>query len=81
MHLKKISSVTIRYTFPDDSRKFEIRQGSIDGDLVGEIEVKNSGGWDNWTETSIPIKPTVDRADLFVVVSAAVNFDWLRFSK
>ncbi len=81
VNLAKTSSITVRYTFPDGTRNLEIRQSSHDGELIGKIAAENSGGWDKWTEVEIPIKPTVENADLTIVVSGSINFDWLRFNK
>ncbi len=63
----------------------EIRLGSTDGTLLGVCDVKNTGGWQNWTVKSCKIDSTKGIHDLYFVFSGDTeklfNFDWWRFKK
>jgi hypothetical protein len=60
--------------------QIEIRLGSIDGELLGVCEVKNSGGIQNWAVQSCKVKKTKGAQDLCFVFKGGdgqlFNFDW-----
>jgi hypothetical protein len=63
--------------------QIEIRLGSIDGELLGVCEVKNSGGLQNWAVQSCKVKKIKGVHDLCFVFKGAdgelFNFDWWQF--
>lgn len=60
--------------------RIEIRLGTPDGELLGTLEVKNSGGWQNWTTAQAKLKKRAGTHDLCFVFTGGVgelfNFDW-----
>jgi len=62
----------------------EIRLGGIDGALMGTYEVKNTGGWQNWTVLSAKVKDVKGVHDVYFIFKGGnddlFNFDWWRFS-
>ncbi|MFA5328070.1 MAG: glycoside hydrolase family 43 protein [Prolixibacteraceae bacterium] len=64
--------------------KIEIRLGSVDGELLGICEVKNTGGMQNWAVQSCKVKKNKGVDDLYFVFKGGegelFNFDWWRFN-
>ncbi|MFA5554871.1 MAG: glycoside hydrolase family 43 protein [Phycisphaerae bacterium] len=62
----------------------EIRLGGIDGTLLGVCEVKNTGGWQNWTVQSCKVEEVKSVQDIYFVFkgdgSNLFNFDWWMFN-
>ena len=63
---------------------FSLAVGSTTGELLAEIEVLPTGGWDKWTELTAPLKPA-SRGDVFVVFvnpgkGGLMNLDWIQFN-
>lgn len=60
--------------------KIEIRIGSIDGELLGICEVKNTGSFQNWAVQSCKVKKAKGVHDLYFVFKGGegklFNFDW-----
>ncbi|MBW8332375.1 MAG: glycoside hydrolase family 43 protein [Prolixibacteraceae bacterium] len=63
--------------------QIEIRLGSIDGELLGVCEVKNTGGLQNWEMQSCKVKKIKGVHDLCFVFKGGggqlFNFDWWQF--
>lgn len=61
----------------------EIRTGGVDGDLLGTLEVKDTGGKLNWKLQSTKIKKVNGVQDVFFIFKGGsgelFNFDWWRF--
>jgi len=62
----------------------EIRLGGIDGALMGTYEVKNTGGWQNWTVLSAKVKDVKGVHDVYFIFKGGnddlFNFDWWKFA-
>ncbi|MBN2805743.1 MAG: family 43 glycosylhydrolase [Prolixibacteraceae bacterium] len=60
--------------------KIEIRLDSPEGELLGTIEVKSTGGWQNWTGVKGKIKKVTGVHDLCLVFKGSdgelFNIDW-----
>jgi len=65
--------------------RIEIHLGSIDGELLGICEVKNTGGLQNWAVQSCNVKKTKGVHDLYFIFKGdegeLFNFDWWQFLK
>jgi arabinoxylan arabinofuranohydrolase len=63
----------------------EIRLDNPDGELLGSIDVKNTGDWQNWSTVEGKVKKTSGVHDLCFVFKGdgneLFNFDWWSFSK
>ena len=63
--------------------KIEIYLDSLDGKLVGVCEVKNTGGWQDWSIHSCMINEAKGVHDLYFVFKGGdgplFNFDWWEF--
>ena len=64
--------------------RIEIHLGGVDGELLGVCEVKNTGGWQNWTSVNCKMKKVNGVHDLCFVFKGAdgqlFNFDWWKFN-
>lgn len=60
--------------------KIEIRLGNPKGELLGTIEVKNTGGWQKWSSVKGKVKKVAGVHDLCFVFKGGdgelFNFDW-----
>jgi arabinoxylan arabinofuranohydrolase len=60
--------------------KIEIRLGSPDGELLGTVDVKNTGGWQNWKTVNGKVKKATGVQDICLVFKGGegelFNFDW-----
>ncbi|HNW52369.1 MAG TPA: glycoside hydrolase family 43 protein [Prolixibacteraceae bacterium] len=65
--------------------QIEIRLGNPNGELLGSVEVKNTGGWQNWATVNGKVKKVKGVQDLCFVFKGAegqlFNFDWWQFKK
>lgn len=64
----------------------EFRTGSTTGQLLGSIEVPNTGGWDKFQEFEKTITPPKERSDVYLVFvnpgkGGLMNVDWVEFAK
>jgi lysophospholipase L1-like esterase len=58
----------------------DIRLNSTTGTLLGTLEVSSTGGWNDYTELSVPINKVSGKNDIVLVFSGPVNIDWFVFS-
>ena len=63
--------------------KIEIRLDNRNGELLGTIDVKNTGGWQNWATVKGKVKKATGVQDICLVFKGGegelFNFDWWRF--
>jgi hypothetical protein len=86
LHLGGSPSLTCRVASGGSGGVVEFRAGSVKGELLASVEVKPTGGWDQWVELSAPLAPSTGWTDLYVVFanpgkSGLMNLDWVRFDK
>ncbi len=79
--LRDISKVTVCYSLPEGEQRIEIRKGAKDGEKIGEIVLTSSGDWNTLKETEGKITSSDETADLYFVLSSAMNLDWFRFDR
>ncbi|KAI8183901.1 Arabinoxylan arabinofuranohydrolase [Colletotrichum sp. SAR 10_86] len=62
----------------------ELHIGAIDGLLIGNCTVENTGGWQQWTLVTCPVSGAVGTHDLFFKFVGTdfylLNMDWWQFS-
>ena len=86
LNLAGVTSATVRAASGGAGGKVEFHAGSQAGPLLGEAEVKPTGGADKWTEIAVPLQvPATARGDVFVVFVNAgqkelMNLDWVQFN-
>ncbi|EWM11642.1 carbohydrate-binding protein [Kutzneria sp. 744] len=65
-------------------RQFQIRLDSLTGPVLGTITVMNTGGFDTYTDQSVPIAPTAGKHDVYLVALGSspgvANLDFFTFS-
>lgn len=65
--------------------QIEIRLGNPNGELLGTVDVRNTGGWQNWTTVNGKVKNVKGVQDLCFVFKGAegqlFNFDFWQFKK
>ena len=63
----------------------EIHLDSLDGELLGNCEIKNTGGLQSWASVSTDLKKIKGVHDLYFVFKGSqdnsFNFNWWKFSK
>lgn len=72
---------------PDSGGRVEFRKNRQDGPVLGVIEFKSTGGWEDWKEVSTKIQCVSEPVDLFVIFKhpsgssggGFMNMDWIRF--
>lgn len=85
LNLSDSRGVTVRATSGGTGGKVEIRAGSPTGELLSEIDVPVTGGWDKWQEYTAQLSKPVGRGDVCVVFTnpgkaALMNLDWIQFN-
>jgi cytochrome c len=85
LNLADSKTVTIRYSSGGVGGKIELHTGSPTGDLLATLEVPNTGAWDAWKETTVPLAKTPARGDIYLLFinpgkSGLMNIDWLQFN-
>ncbi|HEX3134382.1 MAG TPA: PQQ-dependent sugar dehydrogenase [Planctomycetota bacterium] len=85
--LAEVGSLTARAASGNVGGRIEFRVGSLTGDLIGSVEVPNTGGWDKWIEPSTPLAATAPkaRAEVYAVFvnpgkGGLMNLDWVQFN-
>lgn len=60
--------------------KIEIRLDSANGLLVGTLTGSGPGGYQNFTNLTVPVLGVEGRRSLYLVLQAGYNIDWIKFS-
>ncbi|MEW6160603.1 MAG: carbohydrate-binding protein, partial [Verrucomicrobiota bacterium] len=84
LNLQDTSGITVRVASAGQGGRIELRSGSPQGELLAELEVKPTGGWDKWVELSASLRRPANRDDVFVVFvnpgkGGLMNLDWIQF--
>lgn len=62
--------------------KIELRTGSSDGVLIGELAINNTGGWQTWTTETLDFNKAVGIKDLYLVFTGSggslFNLNWIK---
>ncbi|MEV6608953.1 carbohydrate-binding protein [Kutzneria sp. NPDC051319] len=65
-------------------RQFQIRLDSLTGPVLGTVTVMNTGGFDTYTDQSVPIVATAGKHDVYLVALGSspgvANLDFFTFS-
>ncbi|MDR0415332.1 MAG: family 43 glycosylhydrolase [Prevotellaceae bacterium] len=79
-------AVQARIAVGSGGGRIDIRLDAANGELIGSVETKNTGGWQTWkTVTSYLSEKAKGRHDIYVVFKAdndtegVANVDWLKF--
>jgi cytochrome c len=86
INLADVGSITARASSGNVGGRIEFRAGSPAGELLGTVEVPNTGGWDKWIEPKFDLPPDAPRTRTDVVAvfvnpgkSGLMNLDWVQF--
>ena len=87
VNLADVGSITARASSGNVGGRIEFRAGSPTGDLLGTVDVPNTGGWDKWIEPQFALPPTAPRTrtDIHAVFinpgkGGLMNLDWVQFN-
>lgn len=79
------SSISASVSSGNSGGTIEIRQGSIDGTLIGELEVTNTGSWETWETKSTNINEITGIQDVYLVFVGdsgyLLDVDYFEFSQ
>lgn len=87
IQLGVVGKVKVRVASGGAGGKIELRSGTVDGPLLGSLDVVPTGGWDKWEDHTFDVKPaSPDTADVYVVFvnpgkGGLMNLDWVEFMK
>lgn len=74
------NKITARVASDTSGGTIELRVGSSEGTLLGELAVTNSGGWQNWTTEASYITTGTEEQDLYLVFTGGsgdlININW-----
>ncbi|MDP5275923.1 carbohydrate-binding protein [Chengkuizengella axinellae] len=73
-----------RVASESDGGSVELRLGSITGQLIGTLDVSNTGGWQSWVTSSISVEDTAGVHDLYLIFkggSSIGNLNWFTFTE
>jgi len=83
--LSNAESVYTRYATNYDDVSVEVRIDSLDGELIGTIELASSGGWSDWATASANLSSVSGVHDVYFVYQTessnyACHSNWFQFS-
>ena len=86
VNLADVGAIVARASSGNVGGKIEFRAGSPSGELLGAVDVPNTGGWEKWIEPKSELAPNTVRArtDVFAVFvnpgkGGLMNLDWVEF--
>jgi len=84
--LSNAESVSARYATNYDDVSIEVRIDSLDGELIGTIELASSGGWSDWATASANLSSVSGVHDVYFVYQTesstyACHSNWFQFSE
>ena len=87
INITDVGSITARASSGNVGGKIEFHVGSPTGELLGSLDVPNTGGWDKYIElkTDLPATAPRTRTDIYAVFTnpgkgGLMNLDWLQFN-
>lgn len=82
--LTGMKSVKVRVAGNDMDNTIEVRLDAIDGDVIAEIPISSTGGFQNWKTDSVNIIQTTGLHDIYLVYKGGngylFNINWFGFS-
>ncbi|MHA3773941.1 PQQ-dependent sugar dehydrogenase [Verrucomicrobiota bacterium sgz303538] len=86
INLADVGAITARASSGNVGGTIEFHAGSPTGELLGSVEVPNTGGWDKWIEpqTQLSVGARRARTDVYAVFvnpgkGGLLNVDWVQF--
>ena len=83
--LTDMQSIKARVSGKTSGSVIEVRVDAVDGTLIGELEVTNTGGNQNWVTDSVNIQATSGVHDIYLVFKGGdgylYNINWIGFSE
>ena len=78
------NNFSARIASGSEGGKIEIVIDSLKGNKVGELDIKNSGGWDSWQVLDTVLVPITGTRDVFLKFTGKeeelFNLDWFRLN-
>lgn len=86
--LTNVSALRVRYSSEMDLGRLEVHADSAKGELLGSLNIKNTGKFSEYTEEVFKIKPTKGAKNLYFVYvndnwvekKLPLSLDWIYFS-
>ena len=72
-NLTGIQSLRLRAASASTGGTVEVRTGSATGPLLGSVTVPGTGGWQNYTDVTVPLTASTTTGPLFFVAKAAAG--------
>ncbi len=68
LNLTNVFRGRVRVSSDGVAGRFEVRQGAVDGRLIGEAAIDAGGGWDDWRTVAFDLSPSDATEPLFFVL-------------
>ena len=83
MNLAGVQSITIRAAAGGDGGPIEVRLGDpVNGELLGRIDIPNTGSWETLKDYTLPITPPAGKHKLvFAFPTGGMDVDQMRFNE
>ncbi len=75
-----LDKIKVRYTSESNGAKLEVRIDAVDGDLIGEVDLRTTGSWNNFVTYGSDIELTTGVHDLYLVARHEIgvgNIDYV----
>ncbi|MDW7691179.1 carbohydrate-binding protein [Flammeovirgaceae bacterium SG7u.111] len=77
--------IDVRYSTPNSGCTVELRVGGVDGRLIGNVELPNTGNWSNWATVNSELLEVEGVHDVYVILKGGggylFNLNWLQFNQ
>jgi len=84
INLSEVHSVSMRLASTLSGGTVEVRLGSETGDIIGSLEMPNTGNWQTWQTVTTSLENRVGFYDVYIVFVSSEkyvgNINWLQFS-
>jgi len=85
LDLSNMNSVKVNASSRNDGGTIEVRLGNPEGDLIGSVDVGNTGNWGNYKQEQANISRVTGEQDVYLVFvggsNSLFNLDWFGFSE
>lgn len=85
INLSEVHSINARLASTLSGGTIEVRLGSETGEIIGTLEMPNTGNWQSWRTVTAPLSGNIGFYDVYLVFNSSEkyvgNINWLQFSK
>ena len=79
VNLNGTSTFSCRTASANSGGTISVYLDNPNGTLIGTVQVPVTGGWQNWSTTTIPLSGASGYHNVYLVLSSGFNVEWLNF--